>query len=199
MVKLAEGAPSRKEIRREAMLDAAETLIIEGQGEFEIAELAASVGVSNGLAYHYFGSKDGVIEAVIDRFYTRYSKVMDRPVDPEIDWAIREHDRLLDTIAFLYADPFAPIAFGALGHAHAVEKEFAVQREMISRAAHNVRSGQRRGQIPVDIDSELAGAAIIGAVRLVMMTAMRMEPRPAAEQVANQLWKLIAGSVQLEG
>ena len=199
MVKLAEGAPSRKEIRREAMLDAAETLIIEGQGEFEIAELAASVGVSNGLAYHYFGSKDGVIEAVIDRFYTRYSKVMDRPVDPEIDWAIREHARLLDTIAFLYADPFAPIAFGALGHAHAVEKEFAVQREMISRAAHNVRSGQRRGQIPVDIDSELAGAAIIGAVRLVMMTAMRMEPRPAAEQVANQLWKLIAGSVQLEG
>ena len=198
MVKLAEGTPSRKEIRREAMLNAAETLIIEGQGEFEIAELAASVGVSNGLAYHYFGSKDGVIEAVIDRFYTRYSKVMDRPVDPEIDWAIREHARLLDTIAFLYADPFAPIAFGALGHAHAVEKEFAVQREMISRAAHNVRSGQRRGQIPVDIDSELAGAAIIGAVRLVMMTAMRMEPRPAAEQVANQLWKLIAGSVQLE-
>ena len=197
MTELADPPKSKKEMRREAMLDAAEALIIKGRGEFEIAQLASAAGVSNGLAYHYFGSKDGVFEAVIDRFYARYSTVMDRPADPEIAWGAREHARLLDTIAFLYADPFAPIAFGALGHAHAVEKEYSVQRNMIARAAHNVRSGQRRGQIPTDIDSELAGAAIIGAVRAVMMTAMRMDPRPAPEKVADQLWELIAGAVRL--
>lgn len=189
--------PSRKEQRRDAILDAAERLVIAGGSDFEISELAREAGISNGLAYHYFGSKDGVISAVIDRFYARYSDVIDRPADPEIDWRVREHARLIDTVAFLYSDPFAPIAFGALGHRRAIEREFEVQQEMIANAARNVRSGQRRGHIPAEIDSELAGAAIIGAVRAVMMTAMRKSPRPKPEQVADQLWDLIEGAVGL--
>lgn len=187
----------KKAARRDAILDAAERLLIESGEAFEISQLANAAGISNGLAYHYFGSKDGVIEAVIDRFYARYSQVIDKPADPEISWQVREHARLLETVAFLYADPFAPIAFGALGHRRAIEQEAEIQRGMIARAAHNVRSGQRRGQIPTEIDSELAGAAIIGAVRAVMMTAMHMTPRPAPQQVADQLWDLIEGAVGL--
>ncbi len=188
---------TRKEARRDAILDAAEALIITKGSAFEISELAAAAGISNGLAYHYFGSKDGVLEAAIDRFYTRYSAVLDKPADPEIAWAVRERLRLIETVAFLYADPFAPTAFGALGHARAIEREVAIQQSMIANAAHNIRSGQRRGHIPSTIDSELAGAAIIGAVRTTMMTAMRMNPRPSPDTVADQLWNLIESAVGL--
>lgn len=189
---------TKKQQRRDAILDAAERLVIKTGGAFEISQLAKEADISNGLAYHYFGSKDGVIEAVIDRFYTRYSNVIDAPADPEVPWQVRERARLLNTVGFLYADPFAPIAFGALGHASAIEKEFEIQQQLVERAARNVRSGQRRGQIPGDIDATLAGAAIIGAVRTVMISAMRMEPRPAPEKVADQLWSLIEGSVGLK-
>lgn len=188
---------SKKEARRDAILDAAEALIITNGGAFEIGELAKAADISNGLAYHYFGSKDGVLEAVIDRFYVRYSAVIDKPADPEVEWSVREHKRLIETVTFLYADAFAPLAFGALGHARAIEREFAIQRDMIANAAHNVRSGQRRGHIPTDIDSQLAGAAIIGGIRTVMMTAMRMTPRPDPDMVADQLWNLIKGAVGL--
>ncbi|MEM1053221.1 MAG: hypothetical protein AAGI28_14110, partial [Pseudomonadota bacterium] len=123
--------------------------------------------------------------------------VIDKPADPEIEWAVREHKRLLETIAFLYADDFAPTIFGALSHKRAIEKEFEVQQQMITNAAHNVRSGQRRGQIPTEIDSTLAGAAIIGAVRSTMVAAMHMEPRPAPDKVADQIWQLIEGAVSL--
>ncbi|MDJ0643444.1 MAG: TetR/AcrR family transcriptional regulator [Erythrobacter sp.] len=190
-------APSKKEMRRAAILDAAERLVIETGGEFEISQLAQAAEISNGLAYHYFGSKDGVVEAVIDRFYERYSAVMDKKADPEISWPVRERARLLETIAFLYSDPFAPVAFGALGHPRAIQKEHEVQREMMENAAHNVRSGQRRGQIPTEIDSALAGAAIIGAIRSTMMMAMRMNPRPDPDKVADQIWQLIEGAVSL--
>lgn len=186
---------AKKAARRDAILDAAERLVIANGIHFEISQLAKEAGISNGLAYHYFGSKDGVLEAMIDRFYARYSEVIDKPADPEISWQVREHARLLETVAFLYSDPFAPIAFGALGHKHAIAKEFEVQQQMIGNAARNVRSGQRRGHIPADIDSDLAGAAIIGAVRAVMMTAMRASPRPSPEKVADQLWHLIEGTV----
>ena len=57
--------------------------------------------------------------------------------------------------------------------------------------------GSLERQIPGDIDATLAGAAIIGAVRTVMISAMRMEPRPAPEKVADQLWSLIEGAVGL--
>ena len=188
---------TKKEIRRAAILNAAERLMIDTGADFEISQLAKAAEISNGLAYHYFGSKDGVLEAVIDRFYERYSAVMDRKVDPEISWPVRERARLLETIAFLYSDPFAPVAFGALGHPRAIAKEHEVQEQMIGRAAHNVRSGQRRGQIPTEIDSELAGAAIIGAVRATLMMAMRMTPRPNPDKVADQIWQLIESAVSL--
>lgn len=190
-------APTKKELRRAAILDAAEQLVIETGGEFEISQLAKAAGISNGLAYHYFGSKDGVLEAVIDRFYGRYTDVIDKPADPEIDWRVREHARLLETVAFLYSDPFAPTAFGALCHKRAIAREFEVQRHLVENAARNIRSGQRRGQIPTEIDSTLAGAAIIGAVRSTMMAAMAMNPRPDPDKVADQIWHLIEGAVSL--
>lgn len=194
-LKTDEAVSTRKAARREAILDAAEKLTIETGGEFEISHLAKAAGVSNGLAYHYFGSKDGLIEAVIDRFYRRYSLVLDKPTDPDIAWSVRERARLEEVIAFLYADPFAPTVFGSLAHRRVTEREWEIQRDMVGKAARNIRSGQRRGHIPTEIDSELAGAAIIGAVRATMITAMQMEPRPSPEKVAGQLWDIIEGAV----
>ena len=60
---------------RERLLAAAVEVLLEGDGDFEMGQLAARAGVSNGLAYHYFGSKAGVLSAVIDDFYDRYSAV----------------------------------------------------------------------------------------------------------------------------
>ena len=180
------------------MLDAAEALIIENGGDFEISELAAAAGVSNGLAYHYFGSKDGLIGAVIDRFYARYSSVLDREVDADIAWPVRERARLRETVDFLYSDPFAPTVFGALNHPGALAKELELRSALSARAARNIRSGQRRGHISAEIDCDLAGAAIIGAVHSAMMVAMKLHPRPTSEQVTQQLWGMIRGAVGLQ-
>ena len=191
------GISPRKRAKAEAILDAAEGLIIETGGDFEISQLAATANVSNGLAYHYFGSKDGVIEAVIDRFYGRYTAVMDQPADTRIAWPVRERARLEDTIAFLYSDPLAKTVFSRLSHPRALHKEFEMQRAMMEKAARNVRSGQTRGQIPPEIDSALAGAAIIGAVRATMAMAMQLKPRPSPRRMAEQIWGFIEGVVGL--
>ena len=188
----------RKAAKAAAILDAAEALMIKAGAAFEISELAAKAKVSNGLAYHYFGSKDGVIEAVLARFYARYSEVIDKRADPDIDWAVRERARLEGALGFLYADPLAPMVFGSLSHASATALELANLKSMTANAAHNIRSGQKRGQISEAIDPELAGAAIAGAIRQTIATTMRMEPRPEPGRVADQLWRLIAAAVGLE-
>jgi AcrR family transcriptional regulator len=189
----------RKAAKAAAILDAAERVLIRHGSGFEISELANEAGVSNGLAYHYFGSKDGVIEAVISRFYARYGEVVDQPANPDIAWPVRERARLEEVVAFLYSDPLAPIVFGTLGHSSASAREFETESNLIAKAARNVASGQKRGEVPAEIDPALAGAAIIGAVHQTAMTAMQMDPRPAPKQVADQLWRLIAAAVGLRG
>ena len=100
---------------RARLIAAAGEALREGDGEFEMGQLARRAGVSNGLPYHYFGSKAGAVAAVIEDFYDRYYAVLNQDLDPEEAWAVRERERLRATVAFLYAEPLAPIVLGKMG------------------------------------------------------------------------------------
>jgi AcrR family transcriptional regulator len=65
----AEVTPNRRGARsREAVLDAAERLIAEhGFEAATVAALVKSAGIPASSIYHYFGSKDGVLLAVMER------------------------------------------------------------------------------------------------------------------------------------
>lgn len=59
--------------KRDAVLDTAEHLFYhEGFHATGIDRLASQAGVARMTLYNHFGSKDGVIEAVLERRYTRY-------------------------------------------------------------------------------------------------------------------------------
>ncbi len=76
------------------ILEAAKTSLVAGDGSFEMSWVAKAAGVSQGLAYHHFGSKEGLLSAVVEDFYDRVeaSVLMARYDDYE-DWALRERDR----------------------------------------------------------------------------------------------------------
>ncbi len=65
----------RKIVRAAKILAAAEMILREGDGELEMGQVADQAGVSVGLAYHYFGSKSGMLSAIIHAFYDRYNQV----------------------------------------------------------------------------------------------------------------------------
>ena len=48
---------------RTRLIGAAGDALIEGEGDFEMSQLARRAGVSDGLPYHYFGSKAGALSA----------------------------------------------------------------------------------------------------------------------------------------
>ena len=49
------------------LINAAEAELIENNGHIEIQGVAKRVGLSVGIAYHHFGSKTGLIAAVVDK------------------------------------------------------------------------------------------------------------------------------------
>lgn len=180
------------------ILEAAQQCLIEGNGDFEMMDVAERASVSEGLAYHYFKSKAGLVTAVVEDFYARYTDIANHPYDPNIPWKEREHNRLKTLIHFLYSDPLAPVVLGQMSQSpQAMAAETVGREEMIELAGHNIRSGMKRGHIDSDIDPAIAGAAIVGAVRHAFIHAMSLKKRPSADKLTEQLWSLISGAVRL--
>jgi len=60
--------PAVRAVRSDAILDAAERLMRTcGYEEMSVQDIQDELGVSRGAIYHYFGSKDEILEAVLER------------------------------------------------------------------------------------------------------------------------------------
>lgn len=183
----------------EPILAAAGQCLVEGGGDFEMIDVARTANVSEGLAYHYYKSKNGLLGAIVARFFERYHAVANARHDGTIPWPQREKARLDAIIAFLYSDPLAPIIFGQMSRTpHVAAAERSGQSELIRLSARNIGDGIRRGFIPDSVDPAIAAAAIMGAVREVFIQAMQQDPRPDAGWLAGKMWAFIAAAVELK-
>ena len=176
------------------LLEAARSELIERQGVLEVESVARRAGVSVGLIYRHFGSKAGLVAAVIQAFYKRFEdEVMASNPAPGAGWVEREHARTHRAVAFNYEDPLAPIVLSRLHLEPAVAALEARQLDAhIEMSAVNISHGQREGIVPKEIDPRFAGAMVLGGLRRVLVEALDRHPRPSQEEVAGQLWRFIA-------
>lgn len=196
-------APRRRaaspEETKARLIEAAGAALLANDGALEMADVAGRAGVSAGLAYHYFGSKAGLVSAVVEAFYDRYETVANERMDPRESWGRRERRRLGRVVDFLYAEPLAPVVLAMLGRTPEVAAvEIARQRAMIELAAHNIENGVRSGEIASEVDPMIAGAAIIGGIRQASALALEHKNRTTRETLADNLWTFIAGAVRLK-
>jgi AcrR family transcriptional regulator len=133
-------------------------------------ELAEAMALKPTAVYHYFASKDELLAEVVVKAHTEawqtVSRAMARTNDPRhalsafveslTSWAdVRRHEASLLLLG-------QPVAEGAGGDA--VKTAGAAYRDCVTDL---VRRGQAEGQLKVDVDPELASAAILGAVAAV--------------------------------
>lgn len=181
-----------------AILEAAQACFLEGGGDFEMADVARAAHVSIGLAYHYFGSKAGLISAIISDFYDRYDAVTNQRFEKGMGWPRREFVRLVRVMEFLFADPLAELVLGRMsGNATIHAAETARREASIDLGTLNIRKGQQRGEIPAEIDAAIAAAAIAGGLRQAVAMALRQEPRMDVLEFSQQAWGIVAGVLAL--
>jgi AcrR family transcriptional regulator len=184
---------------RAVLIEAAAAALVDGNGAFEIQDVARRAQVSVGLAYHRFGSKAGLIAAVVDHFYDELERAIDLGDLREGEWAAREHERLSRLVRFLYGHDLATIVFSTLTRDPQVAVVEAERwRELIEAAARNLRGGQARGEVGRQHDPGVTGALILGAVRHVVGHALAAQPRPTATALTSELWHFIARGLGLE-
>jgi AcrR family transcriptional regulator len=183
---------------RERLLQAAEGELVERDGALEVASVAARAEVSVGLLYRYFGSKAGLVAAVVEDFYDRlHAEAADTDPAPGADWASRERKRLELSVAFHYREPLAAVVLSRIAREPEVA---AVEVRRIGRlvedAARNVQAGQRRGELPDDLDARTVGALLIGGFRVAMGEALARPQRPDPDRLTDELWHFVVNGVR---
>lgn len=193
-------ATAKGQATRQRLLDAARELAVACAGHFEITEVARAAGVVPSLVHRYFGSKAGLVSALVDEFFDRFhAEVLDLDLDRHGDWAQHERLRLEAGVRFHYREPFAVVLYGSLARDPEVARREADRiAVVVDRAARSIRKGQKAGELPVGVDPGLAGAAMFGAMRLVMVEALTRKKRTAPERVIEVLWRQVAASVQID-
>ncbi|AOA60011.1 TetR/AcrR family transcriptional regulator [Acinetobacter larvae] len=108
------------EVRIDELMNAAQTLFLEkGVEATTISEIIASVGVAKGTFYHYFESKQHIIEALKKRYIDYFIEALDQAVaqcDPE-DWVSQFKVWVSANIqTYLDSYPVHDIVFGVHHH-----------------------------------------------------------------------------------
>jgi AcrR family transcriptional regulator len=196
----AEPRTAKGRATRQRLLACARDVALANDGHLEIAWVAEAAGVVPSLVNRYFGSRSGLVSALIEDFFERlHAEVLDVNLDDEGSWAQHERVRLEKGVAFHYADPAAVVIYTRLSREPEVAATEARHIDMvIKHAAANIRRGQKRGELPASLDPELAGAAMFGAMQRVMVAALGRKPRPRPDRVTEILWRQIAASVEIE-
>ncbi|MDP3749861.1 MAG: TetR/AcrR family transcriptional regulator [Phenylobacterium sp.] len=183
----------------ERLIRSAQDELIHSHGLLEMQAVAKRAKVSVGLAYHHFGSKAGLIAAVVEGFYNRLEEAAFSPSKlVSSDWAGREKERIAAYISFHYDHPFAPLVVGALSRATEVlDVEQAFTKRQLIAGAYNLRAGQRDGVIPPDLDPRLTIALLIGGIRQALIGALMSGHRPDRDELTDKIWVFVAGALRL--
>ena len=155
-----------------ALLEAASDLIVEGGfASMTFAAIGERAGFSRGLVTARFGSKEGLVEALIDRIVGTWShrnvlpRTKDHPgldgVAAMLDAIRRQAERNPRSLRVLYA-----LSFEALGHDEELRSRFAKFHEVMrADFATLVSTGKRDGTIRADVSPALEAALIVSGLR----------------------------------
>lgn len=184
---------------RERLLRAAQDELIQHEGHLEMQAVARRARVSVGLAYHHFGSKAGLIAAVVEAFYNRLDEVAFSGAKlPSKSWADRERARIGAYVAFHYEHPFAPLIIGPLSRAPEVlDVEIAFTNRQLAAGARMIEAAQRDGIVADDVDPHLTIALMIGGIRQALIGALMSESRSDPAKLTNDIWAFMAAALRL--
>jgi TetR/AcrR family transcriptional regulator, fatty acid metabolism regulator protein len=158
------------EARRTLILEAAVRVFArKGYHAARVGDIAAEAGVAHGLLYHYFDSKEKLLETIFRETWTELLQALEqveqdvRPAAEQLRQIaailLRSWRRDPDLVRVLVREITRSPQLG--GRVDEIERAFAVLERVIAR-------GQRAGELRRDIDARLAGWIVYGALEEIL-------------------------------
>ncbi|MHB1415916.1 MAG: TetR/AcrR family transcriptional regulator [Chloroflexota bacterium] len=158
--------PDVSQQRRNQILEAAATVFSRlGFNKARMDDIAAQSGLSKGILYWYFNSKDAIITALLERVFAgsledlHTAQTSDEPVREQLLFLTRSFVREIRGMAALLPITFE---FYAIATRHKTVKEFLTDfyRRYRVALAGMVRLGAARGEFR-PVDAEVVANAVI--------------------------------------
>lgn len=186
----------RQEARR-TILDATEALMLEANGsEFSIRKLGEKSGYSAPTVYHYFGDKDGLIDALLEDRVGRLAEQLEQ-AEPASDPRARLRAMLLAYFEFSVTNPAFTRLMWTLSRKGESRMPPAMARVRRSVEESLARFGESRppGQFDTSAAGRVLWALVYGLVSLQLTQPELDQDEDLAERAIDALF---LGMAELE-
>jgi AcrR family transcriptional regulator len=158
------------EDRRTRIVEAAVHVFAQkGYHAARVGDIAAEAGVAHGLLYHYFASKEELLETIFRETWTELLRALER-VEEDVRPAreqlrqvaailLRSWRRDPDLVRVLVREVVRTPELG--GRVEEIGEGFGAIERIIER-------GQRAGELRADVDARLAGWIVYGALEEIL-------------------------------
>jgi AcrR family transcriptional regulator len=168
----------RRETAEARILDAALRIIAErGTDGMTLAEVGEAAGYSRGLPAHYFGSKDGLVDALADFLVMGYRRrfAEARELRQGLEAICSRVDVYLTVAAqdLTSSRAFQVLMAEALSTGRRAASRMAeLNRSSLGFFEEHLRTGIAQGEVRPDIDPASQAVLILGCVRGVIAQAL---------------------------
>jgi TetR/AcrR family transcriptional regulator, fatty acid metabolism regulator protein len=154
------------EEKRRQILDAAERVFArKGFHTSRVGDIAAEAGVAHGLLYHYFQSKDELLETI---FRENWSVLLERIASVEAtDEPVPEQLRGVAKIllrTWLHRPDIVRIVVREFGRSPEVAQRLGELAKPIEAIERLIARGIERGELRADLDPKLAATVFYGGI-----------------------------------
>jgi AcrR family transcriptional regulator len=174
--------PAAVEDKRRQLLDAAVRVFArKGFHASRVGDIAEEAGVAHGLLYHYFESKDQVLEAVFHENWSvllaRIASVEDTD-EPSLDQLRHIAAILLRT--WLHLPDVVRVVIREFGRSPELAARIGELAQPIDVIQRVIARGIERGEFRADVDPRTAATVFYGSID-ELLTAWVLDRLPAAE------------------
>ncbi len=173
----------QRQIKETQLIDAAQRVVREkGFAAARMADVAREAGISYGLVYHYFGSKEAVFAAISDRWWTplfdfledleRGAQPLERQLKDLTDYFLHMYRRNPDLVHVVITEL-------SRSHSHLTSSQLANFQNLISAVERLIAKAQRVDQLRRDVKARYLATAFLGAVE-TFLTSMVLVNQPIA-------------------
>ena len=171
------------EDKRRHLLDAAVRVFArKGFHASRVGDIAEEAGVAHGLLYHYFASKDEVLEAV---FHENWSVLLARIASvEETDEPAADQLRHIAAIVlrtWLHLPDVVRVVIREFGRSPELAERIGELAQPIEAIERVIARGVERGEFRRDIDPRVAATVVYGSID-ELLTAWVLGRLPSAEE-----------------
>jgi TetR/AcrR family transcriptional regulator, fatty acid metabolism regulator protein len=192
-----------QEVKRQLILDAAVRVFArKGYHTCRVGDIAEEAGIAHGLLYHYFSSKEEVLETI---FRTTWSDLLDAiAAVEESDEPAREQLRQVAAIllrAWRRDPDLVRVLVREVARSPQMQHRVAELQQAFRALERIVARGQEAGELRADLDPRLASFVVYGAIEAILTGWVLGQLPESDDEVAlaeQTVMELIGGGLAAE-